>query len=58
MLRLLAQVRKKLYRTSMGKWRRYEEYLQPLQRRLRPLVEQYERALKGVDGHQQSTEEL
>ena len=58
MLCLLAQVRKKLYRTSMGKWRRYAEHLQPLQQRLRPLVEQYEQSLKGVDGHQQSTEEL
>ena len=58
MLRLLRQVRKKLYRTSMGKWRQYVEYLQPLQQRLQPLVEQYEQSLKTADGHQQSTEEL
>ncbi|KAK9867531.1 hypothetical protein WJX84_002555 [Apatococcus fuscideae] len=38
----LAQVRQKLYTMSIGSWRAYESELEPLHRRLAPLISKYE----------------
>ena len=38
----LSQVRKPIYNTSVGRWKKYEPYLKPLIRELGPLVEEYE----------------
>jgi tetratricopeptide (TPR) repeat protein len=38
----LSQVRKPIYNTSVGRWKKYEEFLQPLIKELGPLVEEYE----------------
>ena len=37
-----AQVRQKLYTTAIGKWRNYEEHLQPIVSDLHEYVEKYE----------------
>ncbi|GMH32237.1 hypothetical protein BSKO_00071 [Bryopsis sp. KO-2023] len=42
------QVRKELYKTSIGKWKRYEEHLKPLQEELGGLVSEYEREVAHV----------
>jgi tetratricopeptide (TPR) repeat protein len=38
----LTQVRKPIYNSSVGRWRKYEEYLQPLIKELGPVVKNYE----------------
>jgi hypothetical protein len=40
-----SQVRKPVYKTSMGRWRKYEAYLKPLLEELGPVVQQYEEEL-------------
>eukprot|EP00803_Ostreobium_quekettii_P003862 evm.model.scf_167.2 EVM.evm.TU.scf_167.2 scf_167:27778-36670(-) len=42
----LAQVRQDIYTTSMGKWRKYEKYLQPLKVELGEHVQDYEKELR------------
>jgi len=37
-----AQVRKPIYKTSMNRWRKYEDYLKPLLHELGDIVEEYE----------------
>ena len=48
------QVRQKLYNTAIGKWRNYEEQLQPLVTDLHEYVERYESGL----GRRQAHDEL
>jgi tetratricopeptide (TPR) repeat protein len=38
----LNQVRKPIYNTSVGRWKKYESYLKPLINELGPLIEEYE----------------
>jgi tetratricopeptide (TPR) repeat protein len=38
----LTQVRKPIYNTSVGRWRKYEAYLQPLIKELGPIIKNYE----------------
>jgi tetratricopeptide (TPR) repeat protein len=38
----LNQVRKPIYNTSVGRWKKYEEYLKPLIKELGPLITEYE----------------
>jgi hypothetical protein len=38
----LNQVRKPIYNTSVGRWKKYEEYLKPLIKELGPLIAEYE----------------
>ncbi|KAK9786997.1 hypothetical protein WJX73_008830 [Symbiochloris irregularis] len=45
----LGQVRQKLYTSAVGKWRRYEEQLQPVYEQLQPLIEEYEAQLQALD---------
>ena len=44
------QVRQKLYKSSIGKWRRYSRQLAPVANHLAPLIQQYEAEL-GKKGH-------
>lgn len=39
----MGQVRRPLYRSAVGRWRRYERHLHPLRDLLGPLVDEYER---------------
>ena len=48
------QVRQKLYSTAIGKWRSYEEQLQPVVSDLHEYVERYEAGL----GRRQAHDEL
>lgn len=41
----LGQVRKPIYSSSVGRWRKYEKYLKPLLTELGPLIEDYEKEL-------------
>lgn len=41
----LVQVRQPLYSTSVGRWRKYEEFLKPLQQELAPIITAYEESL-------------
>jgi hypothetical protein len=45
------QVRQKLYKTAIGKWRTYEEHLRPMAADLQPLIEQYEATYGGGNTH-------
>jgi tetratricopeptide (TPR) repeat protein len=38
----LNQVRKPIYNSSVGRWKKYEPYLQPLIKELGPLIQEYE----------------
>ncbi len=50
------QVRKSLYASAVGKWRRYERQLEGVRRRLQPIIEEYEGwPIPGLD-HIQSGE--
>lgn len=46
----LAQVRQPIYTTSVGRWRKYEQYLKPLLAELGPLVREYEEELATAHG--------
>ena len=46
-----AQVRQKLYKTAIGKWRRYEDKLQPVMTDLHGYVEEYEATLGARSAH-------
>ena len=48
---ILLQVRQKLYNTAVGKWRNYEEQLQPVVTDLHEYVERYEAGLGGRQAH-------
>ena len=48
------QVRQKLYNTAIGKWRNYEEQLQPIVSDLHEYVERYEAGL-GKSRHMMSS---
>ena len=50
-LHLAAQVRQKLYKTAIGKWRRYEEKLQPIMTDLHGYIEDYEATLGAKGAH-------
>jgi hypothetical protein len=41
----LVQVRQPLYSTSVGRWRKYEDYLKPLIQELQPIITAYESSL-------------
>jgi len=41
----LVQVRQPLYSTSVGRWKKYEEYLKPLIKELEPIIKAYEDSL-------------
>jgi hypothetical protein len=43
----LSQVRQPIYNTSVGRWRKYEEFMKPLIRELGPLVKEYEGFLEN-----------
>ena len=49
----LSQVRKPIYNTSVGRWKKYENYLKPLINELGPLIEEYdamvENKIKGLN---------
>ena len=45
------QVRQKLYNTAIGKWRKYEEKLQPVITDLHEYTEMYESALGARKAH-------
>lgn len=42
----LNQVRKPIYNTSVGRWKKYEAYLKPLIKELGPLINEYEDKIK------------
>ena len=42
------QVRQRIYKSAMGKWRQYEEQLQPVYEILKPLVTAYEEQLMHI----------
>lgn len=42
----MAQVRQPLYSTSVGKWKRYAAYLEPLRKMLGETIEDYENELE------------
>lgn len=44
----VTQVRRPIYKDSVGRWRKYEPYLKPLLDELGPLVQEYEEELEGV----------
>lgn len=44
----LAQVRQPIYGTSVGRWKKYEQFLKPLLAELGPLVKQYEDELAAA----------
>lgn len=44
----LSQVRQPIYKTSVGRWKKYEAYLKPLLAELGPLVKEYEEELAGA----------
>ena len=44
-------MRQKLYKTAIGKWRRYEDKLQPVINDLQPYIEQYESMLGAAKTH-------
>ena len=46
-----SQVRQKLYNTAIGKWRKYEEKLQPVITDLHEYTEMYESALGARKAH-------
>ena len=46
-----AQVRQKLYKTAIGKWRRYEDKLQPIMTDLHGYIEEYEATLGEKGAH-------
>ena len=43
----LGQVRQPIYTSSVGRWRKYEQYLKPLLDEIGPLVESYEAELEA-----------
>ena len=43
----LGQVRQPIYTSSVGRWRKYEQYLKPLLDEIGPLVESYEEELEA-----------
>lgn len=45
----VTQVRQPLYKSSGGKWRRYEHHLHSIQSVLAPTVERYEKAIRNSD---------
>jgi tetratricopeptide (TPR) repeat protein len=45
----LTQVRKPIYASSVGRWRRFERFLQPLIQELGPLVDAYEQELQQAE---------
>lgn len=47
----LSQVRQPLYTRAVGRWRRYERFLQPLLHELGPLVDAYESELEAAAAH-------
>ncbi|CAK0736461.1 hypothetical protein CVIRNUC_000749 [Coccomyxa viridis] len=47
----LSQVRQKLYKTAIGKWRRYEDKLQPIMTDLHGYIEDYEATLGARKAH-------
>ncbi|PRW33326.1 serine threonine- kinase receptor R831 [Chlorella sorokiniana] len=53
----LAQVRQRLYSSSVGRWRRYARQLAPLLRPLRQLIARYERQA-GLDSSEQLMAEV
>lgn len=55
---LAEQVRQKLYTSAVGKWRHYEQQLQPAYRLLRDLIERYEDDLKDLQSSSRATDEL
>jgi tetratricopeptide (TPR) repeat protein len=44
----LGQVRRPIYNSSVGRWRKYEKYLKPLLDEIGPLVEEYEAELEAA----------
>ena len=46
-----AQVRQKLYKTAIGKWRRYEEKMQPIMTDLHGYIEEYEATHGAKESH-------
>ena len=45
------QVRQKLYKSAIGKWRRYEDKLQPIMTDLHGYIEDYEATLGARKAH-------
>jgi hypothetical protein len=44
----LGQVRKQIYSSSIGKWKKYEPYLKPLLAEIAPLIKSYEEELEQI----------
>jgi hypothetical protein len=44
----LGQVRKKIYTSSVGKWKKYEAYLGPLIQEIAPIIKSYEQELEKL----------
>jgi Flp pilus assembly protein TadD len=44
----LGQVRKKIYKSSIGKWKKYEGYLKPLIQEISPIIKSYEQELEQL----------
>lgn len=44
----LSQVRQPIYNSSVGRWRKYEQFLKPLLAEIRPLVDEYEAQLHAL----------
>jgi tetratricopeptide (TPR) repeat protein len=44
----LGQVRKQIYTSSVGKWKKYESYLKPLLDEISPLIKSYEQELEQL----------
>jgi len=44
----LSQVRKKVYSTSVGRWKRYEDFLKPLIQELNPIIKDYDAKIEGL----------
>ena len=42
-------MRKSLYATSVGKWKRYEKQLKGVRRRLQPVIDEYKSFYKAND---------
>jgi hypothetical protein len=51
-------VRKSLYATSVGKWKRYERQLEGVRRRLQPIIQEYEASIVEGDHDHTSSGEL
>ncbi|KAK9862430.1 hypothetical protein WJX84_010225, partial [Apatococcus fuscideae] len=54
----LAQVRQKLYASSIGKWQAYKTELEPIRRRLAPLIDRYEQEWDLATASDRKHEEL